>query len=82
MLEEFALIAAGKKEFDAQVKNYFVNMTNNTRTLHKTYQRSCPYSKCSYKYITFDTLEEVKEFEKRHLNATPFKRCGNCFKKN
>ncbi len=77
MLDHDILYAKGKQEFDENVSNYFVNMTGNTRTLHKTY--SCHYAHWAYKFITFDTLEDVAEYEKTHQNATPFKRCGNCF---
>lgn len=78
MLEDDIIYAKGKKEFDERVSNYFVNMTVNARTLHKTY--ACKCSKWAYRFITFDTLEDVAEYEKTHQNATPFKRCGDCFK--
>ena len=78
MLEEYILVAHRKKEFDEQVKEYFVNMEKNVRTLHKT--GKCYWANYAYKFITFSSLDEVKEFEKTHRNATPFKRCGNCFR--
>lgn len=79
MLDKDIICVSGKKEFDKYVKDYFVNMQNNTRTLHKT--NGCHCAKCATRFITFSSLEEVKSYEKQHSDATPFKRCGNCFKK-
>jgi hypothetical protein len=36
MLDEDIIIATSKIQFDLYVKEYFVNMTKNARTLHKT----------------------------------------------
>ena len=80
MLDQDIIYAGSKKEFDDNVGNYFVNMTNNVRTLHKTYNRSCYYSNSAYRFISFDTHEDVEKYEKMNKNSTPFKRCGNCFK--
>ncbi len=81
MLDKDTLMASGKKEFDQKAKEFFVNMQGNVRTLHKTNNKSCPHSKCAYSFLTFSTIEEVVAYEKKHMDATPFKRCGNCFKK-
>lgn len=80
MLDQDIVYVKNKQEFDERVSNYFVNMTNNARTLHKTYNRSCYYSNMANRFISFDALEDVAEYEKIYRNATPFKRCGNCFK--
>lgn len=77
MLERDIITAHRKQDFDANVKEYFVNMKGNTRTLHKT--GGCYYATYAYKFITFTSMEEVEAYEKTHKNATPFKRCGNCF---
>ncbi len=79
MLEKNTIIVSSKREFDKKVKSYFVNMENNMRTLHKT--GNCYYANCAYKFITFDSMDEVEKYEKEHKDATPFRRCGNCFKK-
>ena len=79
MLNHDTIYVKSKQEFDNKVSNYFVNMTNNARTLHKAY--GCYYAKMAYNFITFDTLEDVAEYEKLYQDATPFRKCGNCFKK-
>lgn len=68
-------------EFQSSVGEYFVNMTGYIRTLHKTNCKSCPHSSWAYSFISFNSLKEVEEYEKAHKDATPFRRCGNCFKK-
>ncbi|MDE6603718.1 MAG: hypothetical protein K2K90_16550 [Lachnospiraceae bacterium] len=78
MLDYDIVYVKSKQEFDDRVSDYFVNMTNNARTLHKTY--ACHSANMAYRFIAFDTLEDVAEYEKLHRNSTPFKRCGNCFK--
>ena len=78
MLDKDVIVVTGKQEFDENVKEYFVNMENNIRTLHKT--GGCYYAKCAYKFITFSSLEEVERYEKMHKDATPFRKCGNCFR--
>ncbi len=80
MLDKDIIIAKGKKEFDKEAKEFFVNMQGNVRTLHKTNYKSCPWSKNAYSFLTFSNIDEVEKYEKNHKNATPFKRCGNCFK--
>lgn len=62
MLDYDIIYVKGKQEFDDRVSNYFVNMTNNARTLHKTY--GCYYANMAYGFITFDMLEDVAEYEK------------------
>ena len=80
MLEKDTIQVKGKAEFDRNVKDLFVNMTGNIRTLHKTNYKSCQYSKMSNSFITFSTEEEVEVYEKNNKNATPFRKCGICFK--
>ena len=82
MLDKETITVHSKTEFDEIIgkKQYFVNMNSNTRTLHRMGFKSCPYAKMADKFIAFMTEEEVYEFEKKHRNETPFKRCGNCFK--
>lgn len=80
MLDKDTIVVIGKTEFDKQVKELFVNMTSNVRTLHKTNFKSCPYSKMSNRFITFSNMKEVDAYERTHKDATPFKRCGNCFR--
>lgn len=80
MLNEDIVIAHGKKEFDEKVDKYFVNMLGNRRTLHITNSSNCPHSKCADSFIPFSTMEDVLKYEAIHKNATPFHRCGNCFK--
>lgn len=79
MLDKDIIYVQGKADFDRLVKNYFVNMENNIRTLHRT--NGCYYGKCASKFITFDSMEEVEKYEAIHPDATPFRRCGNCFRK-
>ena len=81
MLDKDIVVATSKKEFDAATDILFVNMCNNMRTLHKTYNKSCPYSKCASRFIPFSGIEEVEVYERQHKDSTPFKKCGNCFKK-
>ena len=81
MLDEYIISAKNNKEFQSQASRYFVNMENNLRTLHKTGFKRCPYSKGAYRFLSFDTLDSVQEFEKNHKDMTPFRRCGNCFKR-
>lgn len=77
MLDKDIITASGKAEFDKYVKEYYVNMTGNVRTLHKKGCYLCPLA---YSFITFDSKGEVDAYEKMHQNATPFKKCGVCFK--
>ena len=82
MLDEYILEAKNKEEFQSKVSNYFVNMDNNLRTLHITGCKQCQYSNWAFRFISFDTLESVIEFESNHKNYTPFRKCGNCFGKS
>ncbi len=79
MLDKDIIIANNKREFDEKVKSYFVNMEKNIRTLHKT--RGCYWANHASRFITFSSLSEVEQYEKQHKDATPFRKCGNCFKK-
>ena len=80
MLDNDIIIAKCQKDFDKEAKELFVNMQGNVRTLHKTNNKSCYYSRFAYSFLTFSNIDEVEMYEKKHKNATPFKRCGNCFK--
>ena len=80
MLDNDIIIAKSKKEFEQQVKELFVNMQGNVRTLHKTNFKSCQHSKYASSFLTFSNMNEVEAYEKSHKNATPFKKCGNCFR--
>ena len=79
MLNADVINVYSKEEFDQNVKALFVNMQNNVRTLHKT--GGCYYATYANQFIPFSSLEEVMQYESKHHDATPFKRCGNCFKK-
>ena len=79
MLDKDTICVSGKKDFDKYVKEYFVNMEKNVRTLHKT--GGCQWAKCASKFIPFSSMEEVEQYERLHADATPFKKCGNCFKR-
>lgn len=79
MLEKEIISAQDKEEFEKKTKKYFVNMYENARTLHVTNNKSCPHSKFAYSFLTFSTMDEVLEFERKNKNATPFRRCGRCF---
>ena len=79
MLDKDVIHVPGKAEFDKYAKCYFVNMTNNMRTLHVT--GKCCKSKCCNDFITFDSMEEIEKYQKIHADATPFRKCGLCFKK-
>ena len=82
MLDKDVILVGSKNEFDTRcIKRYFVNMYKNVRTLHMKGCTSCQYSTFAEAFIAFDSLKEVEEYEETHKNATPFKRCGNCFKK-
>ena len=81
MLDSDIVNAQNKKQFDLKEGQLFVNMNERVRTLHIAYCRSCQYSTYAFKYIPFSSLQEVEEYEKSHKDATPFKRCGNCFGK-
>ena len=50
-------------DFSKYSKNYNVNVTKQTRMVHK--KDGCYYSR-PYQFIPFDTLDEIKEFEKKH----------------
>lgn len=80
MLEQDTKIAKTKKSFTENAGEYFVNMGNMIRTLHKKDNPSCQYSHHAYQYISFESLKDVEKYEKAHKDATPFRRCGNCFK--
>lgn len=81
MLKSDVICVSGKKAFDEKCKDdYFVNMANNIRTLHRKNNPSCRYSCLSFEFISFKSLEDVKAYEEIHKDATPFKRCGICFK--
>ena len=69
------IIASGKLDFDKAKKDYFVNMENTMRTLHKT--NCCPNSTFAYKFIPFDSLEEAEIYEQN--NKVIFRKCLNCF---
>lgn len=79
MLDEDILIASNGVEFRSKAQEYFVNMTNNARTLHKSCNPKCYPSLFTTKFIAFGSEEEVKAYEVAHKDATPFRRCGNCF---
>ncbi|WP_026524717.1 hypothetical protein [Butyrivibrio sp. MB2005] len=79
MLDKDIIVASTHKEFADNVKEYFVNMEKNIRTLHRT--NGCQWAKGAYKFITFSSLDEVEKYEIEHKDATPFRRCGNCFKR-
>ena len=81
MLTTDIITVANKAEFDRYTKKYFVNMCKNIRTLHITNNSKCHYSDFAIKFIPFSSLEEVAEYEVAHSDATPFRRCGNCFRK-
>ena len=82
MLSGDTIRVEGKKDFDEKCTgDYFVNMANNVRTLHKKNNSLCMHSSLSFEFIPFISLEDVKAYEELHKDATPFKRCGNCFKK-
>ena len=80
MLDADIITASHKGFFDEKKKKYHVNMSGNVRTLHITDYKSCPHSKNAFKFIPFESMEEIQEYERVNCNATPFKRCGNCFK--
>ena len=80
MLDEYIIKASNRKDFEKKAKEYFVNMTGRIRTLHKTNYCSCGYSRFATEFITFTNMEEIATFEKTHMNSTPFRRCGNCFR--
>lgn len=50
-------------DFSMNAKQYNANVFGHTRMIHK--KDGCYYSK-PYRFIPFDTLEEIKEFEKKH----------------
>lgn len=50
-------------DFEKYSKEYNANVEKYTRMVHK--KGGCYYSK-SYRFISFDSLEEIKEFEKKH----------------
>ena len=80
MLEKYIKIAKSGNEFTNQADKYFVNMSNNMRTLHITGCKSCQYSTYAYRFITFSAIQEVENFEKSHMYDTPFRKCRNCFR--
>ena len=82
MLNNDIIRVEGKKSFDEKCTgDYFVNMANNIRTLHKKNNSSCHYSCLSFEFIPFNSLKDVEVYEEIHKDATPFKRCGICFNK-
>ena len=50
-------------DFKKNSKHYNVNVYKQSRMVHK--KDGCYYSK-PHKFIPFDSLEEIKKFEKRH----------------
>ncbi len=80
MLDQYIKTARNGKEFMQQSEKYFVNMSNNIRTLHITECISCQYSRYAAQFITFSSMEDVELFEKNHTQDTPFRRCRNCFR--
>lgn len=50
-------------DFSKYAKTYNVNVYKQSRMVHK--RNGCYYSKL-YQFIPFDTLEEIKQFEKIH----------------
>ncbi len=81
MLDEYIETANNTNDFIKHAGVYFANMEKNIRTLHKTGYRSCQYSSFAYQFIPFNSFEEVVAFENKHTDMTPFRRCGNCFRK-
>ena len=76
MLDKYTFSSGSAALFQEKSKKYNVNMTVIVRTLHK--KDGCCHSNGMTKFIPFDTIEEVENFEKLH-NVT-FRRCANCFK--
>lgn len=81
MLTDYTEHAGSEALFRKMLKpstKYIVNMTCNARTLHKVNSPHCNYSKYGfYDFIQFDSLEDVRKFEKDH--DVSFIKCGNCF---
>lgn len=81
MLDKYIITVRGRKDFEKKAKEYFVNMTCAIRTLHKTNNQSCYHSHFAASFITFSSMAEIEDFENTHMDSTPFRRCGNCFRK-
>ena len=60
-------------DFNKNSGNYNVNTYKQSRMVHK--KGGCYYSK-PYQFIPFDTIEEIKEFERKH--DIQFTYCQNC----
>lgn len=50
-------------DFVKYSKNYNINVYKQSRMVHK--KDGCYYSK-PYRFIPFDSLEEIREFEEKH----------------
>ena len=58
-------------------KNFFVNLTSNSKVLHITGCKRCEYSNNAYEYLEFDTVEEaINEMKKYNKDIC---RCEKCF---
>lgn len=58
--------------FQDEAKKYVVNMQGNRRMLH--IKNGCYHGEFFYKYIDFDTLEEVEKYPEN------FVECEHCFR--
>lgn len=66
-------IANKAEEYQQDAKKYVVNMKSSKKKLHIKDNPSCHYSHRLNEYVSFDTLEEIKEL--------PFSvhKCDKCF---
>lgn len=67
-------------KFPKEAKKYFVNMTSDSKKLHKTNCEKCYYSTSSYSYIDFDNVSEAFTFFKRY--GKDISRCEHCFEES
>ena len=59
-----------KSEFDANAKEYVINMHEGKKTLHRKY--GCSDSQCLIRYYDFDSQVEA---ETSAIKPTPCKKC-------
>lgn len=66
--------------FPKETKEFFVNMTSDSKKLHITNCEKCYYSTSAFRYIDFDNVEEAFNFFKKY--DKDISRCENCFQKD
>lgn len=65
--------------FPKETKGFFVNMTSDSKKLHRTNYEKCNSSTSASRYIDFETVDEAFDFFKKY--DKDISRCEHCFKK-